>query len=238
MPSRAIHASPEDESREGVPVWVVSFADMSLLLPGFFTMLLAIASQTKATDTDMLRVLASVKVGFGYRPVESSRNEQDLAVMKLLATRKRGPYNSGLEWTTPAIPGRTIRAKHQRVRVRGTVGDEIVFPHNSAALPIGDDIDDNLLTIANTVRNHFRRIVIQGHCSPAEARRDPGGHWLAFQRAAAIRRELITRGVDRNRIRIVSCASHDRSSEVAARIARRVEVTLSAYYLPDRDFEF
>lgn len=238
MPSGSIHVSQDDESRDRAPVWVVSFADMSLLLLGFFTMLLAIASQTKATDADMLRVLASVKVGFGYTPEESSSDELDLAVMRLLATRKRGPYKTDLEWTTPAIAGRTIRAKDQWVRLRGIVGEAIIFPHNSAVLPDSDDTEANLTAIAGVVRNHFRRIVIQGHCSLPEARRGPGGHWLAFQRAATIRRELIARGVDSDRIRIVSSASHDRYPETSSRIDRRVEVTLSAYYLPGKDFEF
>lgn len=233
MASGDLPTPREKESTEGAPVWIVSFADMSLLLLGFFTMLLAVSSQMRATDEDVLRILASVKVGFGYRPTESSpKDELDLAVLYVLATKKRGPLKTIPERTAPAIPGKTIRDKDEWVRVRGVIGEIVVFRNDSADLPDHPDVQFNLDLIATVVRDHYRRIVIQGHCSAGEAARHNGGHWLSYRRAVTIRNELMSRGVDGKRIRVVSCSAHDRAPETSARIHRRVEVTFNTYYLP------
>ena len=224
--------SKDDEGGGGAPAWVVSFADMSLLLLSFFILLLAVSSQKTATDDDILKVLASIKVGFGYTPKEDNPQDNlDLAVLQVLAMKKRGPLKSQLLWTSPAIEGKSMRDKDLWVRVKGAVGKPIIFEPNSDIVPLA--WQSTLDEIATVVRHHYRLIVIQGHCSPDEARADiNGGHGLAFRRTLALKAALEDRGIASARIRLVSCASHDTAKETASRIQRRAVITLGTYYLP------
>ena len=236
MASDDIPEMSEEDPPQGAPAWVVSFADMSLLLLSFFIMLLAVSSQSRATDDDILKVLAAIKVGFGYTPKESSNDQLDLAVLQIMATKKRGPMKSDIERRTAARKGKTIRDAEEWIRVKGAVGDVIIFNPNSSTLQANDDVQSNLTSIASLVRTHYRRIVVQGHCSPGEAaRNEDGGHWLAFQRAITVRDALVARQVDPSRIRVVSCASHNTNKESLATIRSRVVVTLGNYFLPGKD---
>ena len=233
MSSKSGPPAPEpEEVAPGAPAWIVSFADMALLLLSFFILLLAVSSQKTATDDDILKVLASIKVGFGYTPKDDNpQDDLDLAVLQVLAMKKRGPLKSQLLWTSPAIEGKSMRDKDLWVRVKGAVGKPIIFDPNSDIVPLS--WQSTLDEIATVVRHHYRLIVIQGHCSPEEAARDlDGGHGLAFRRALALKAAIEDRGIASARIRLVSCASHDRAKETSSRIQSRAVITLGTYYLP------
>src|SRR5206468_4688627 len=97
-------------------------------------------------------------------------------------------------------------------------------PQESAA-----DLDQ----VAEMVRNHYRALVIQGHCSPDEAVQDPaGGHDLAFRRAAAVRQALEERAIAAARLRLVSCAAHSVPRDLMSTDKRLVVITMGSYLLP------
>lgn len=221
-----------EEGGGHAPAWIVSFADMVILLMSFFVLLLATSSQKTATDEDLLKVLASVKVGFGYMPRANSKDPLDVAAFQVLTQRKRGGTGSGNQWQqTAAIDGKKNKERDTWLKAQSPLGRPVYFAQHSPKLPSSSAAD--LDQIAEIIRHHFRAIVIQGHCSPEEAAQDPtGGHDLTFRRAAAVKRALEDRGVAASRLRLVTCASHAVPMGLDSSEKQLVVVTMGNYLLP------
>ena len=218
---------------QGAPLWMVSFADMSLLLQCFFIMLLTKMKDVEIADQDILRILASIKAGFGYVPEESS-DPLDQAVLQVLSRTDKGRMDSNNKWTSPAIAGSKVGRKDVFGWARAPFGRAVYFRTNSAVIePVWTK---ELEEIAELVRHHYREIVIQGHCSKKEAKSDraSGGHDIAFQRALAVKKRLQAFGVASMRLRIVTCGPHDKYKNETEPVDReRVVVMLGTYYLPN-----
>ena len=225
------HSDADDSG--GAPAWVVSFADMSLLLLSFFIMLLAVSSQKTATDEAILKVLAAIKVGFGYTPKDPNVDELDIAVLQVLQLQNEPGVKSQLLWSSPAMKDKAKKTKDKSlwVRVKGVVGRPIFFGKSSSDIPLQSE--DTLDQIADVVRHHYRILLIQGHCSIEERRMDPvGGHDLAFRRALAIGQALEKRGIAAARIRVVSCADNETPDETPDNLKHRAVIQLGNWYLP------
>jgi len=219
----------EAEGERGAPVWIISFADMSLLLLCFMIMLLASSSQSSSTAEDMLKVLASVKVGFGYVPREGSTEPIDMAVSQILRVSSPMPVESQTRWPTAAIEGQKWKPPDLLVKEKGMIGRPILFTLDSVQIsPKAQTVLDE---IAEFIRHHNRNIVIQGHVSPQEVGLDPDkGHELAYRRAFAVKRALARRGIAERRLYLVSCAYFD-AEKVDPLLQQRAVITLGEYFL-------
>lgn len=220
----------------GAPLWVVSFCDMTILEMSFFVILLAGSSQKSAADDELLAILASIKAGFGYVPNFKSTEKMDMAVLQILAHNKNRATNKNqIEWYSNRQAD--LNPPHDPSlwsRVKGTVGKPIIFDENSAELPL--NWETRVDEIAERLRHHFRQILIQSHCSPAEAAADPQqGHDLTFRRAVAIKEAFEKRGIAASKLRIVSCAAFDTQRESNTEMQRRTVIALGTYYLPGGD---
>ncbi len=225
-----------EEGGGHAPMWIVSFADMVILLMSFFVLLLCKGAQKTTTDEDLLKILASVKVGFGYTPKPDSKDPLDIAVLQVLSQKQKGGFNhSGQRWLSPAVKGQANKERDSFVKAQSNVGKPIHFAKNSAAIP--KDAIENLEQIAEVVRHHFRSIVIQGHCSQDEANHDSlEGDDLAIRRALAVKTALKNHGVSVSRLRIVSCSSNEPLKELKSTDRQLAIVTIGSYFLPsDRD---
>src|SRR5437870_862637 len=81
-----------EEAGESAPLWVISFADLSTLLMSFFVLMMASTpkGQTSSSpDAELLKVIASIKASFRYRPTPGSKDPLDMAVMKLLSAKEK-----------------------------------------------------------------------------------------------------------------------------------------------------
>ena len=214
------------------PMWIVSFADMVILLMSFFVLLLCKGAQKTSTDEDLLRILASVKVGFGYTPKPNSKDPIDIAVLQVLSEKRSGGFNySGSHWKSPSIKGQPNKERDNWVKAQSLVGKPIRFAQNSAVIPKATI--ENIEQIAAIVRHHFRMVVIQGHCTESEAERDPeNGHDLAYHRALAVCAALRNHGVAATRLRVVSCSSYEPLKNLNSTDRQLAVVTLGSYFLP------
>jgi len=221
-----------EEGGGHAPMWIVSFADMVILLMSFFVLMLVKGEQKTTSNEDMLKVLASVKLGFGYVPRPDSKDPIDLAVFQVMAQKNSGKFpNNGQKWLPAAIEGQQKKEPDPWVKAQSLVGKPIRFSRNLDEIPKTTlpDLDQ----IAEVIRHHYRTIVIQGHCSEEEASRDAiRGHDLSFRRAVAVKIALEARGVAPSRLRIVSCANHESTKELKSPDRQLVVVTLGQYFLP------
>lgn len=222
-----------EEGGGHAPMWIVSFADMVILLMSFFVLMLVKGEQKTASNDDMLKVLASIKVGFGYVPKPNSKDPIDIAVFQVMAQRGSGtfPKSHGQRWLSAAVDGKAKKEPDPWVKAQSNTGKPIRFRRNSDVIPksASEDLDQ----IAELIRHHYRVIVIQGHCSPEEAARDAmQGHDLSFRRAAAVKLALQSRGVGAARLRIVSCANHESLKDMRSDSRQLVVVTIGTYMLP------
>lgn len=224
-----------EEGGGHAPAWIVSFADMVILLMSFFVLLLATSSQKTATDEDLLKVLASVKIGFGYMPKDNSKDPLDIAAFQVLSQRKRVGNSSGNQWQRDAaIDGSKNKERDAWLKAQSPLGRPVFFATNSTKLP--DNSTADLEQIGELIRHHYRAVVIQGHCSPEESAQDSsGGHDLAFRRAVAVRQALEDRGIAASRLRLVSCASHATPKGLEAADKQLAVVTMGNYLLPADD---
>jgi chemotaxis protein MotB len=221
-----------EEGGGHAPAWIVSFADMVILLMSFFVLLLATSSQKTATDEDLLKILASVKVGFGYMPRPNSTDPLDIAAFQVLSQRKRASGGSGNQWQqNAAIDGSKNKERDTWLKAQATLGRPVYFAANSIKVPTtaASDLDE----IAALIRHHYRAVVVQGHCSPDEAKQDPTeGHDLAFRRAVALKKALEDRGVAASRLRLVTCSFHAVPPGLESKEKQLAVVTMGNYLLP------
>lgn len=221
-----------EEGGGHAPMWIVSFADMVILLMSFFVLLLCQGKQKSVVNEDLLSFLASIKVEFGYTPRPDSKDPLDLAVFQVLSQKRKGNFNqSGQIWLPPSIKGRADKERDSWVKAQSNVGKPIRFARDSASIPKA--MAENLEQIAEIVRHHFRTIVIQGHCSQEEAAHDSlDGDDLALRRALAVKTALKSHGVAATRLRVVSCAANEPLKNLRAPDRQLVVVTLGSYFLP------
>jgi chemotaxis protein MotB len=221
-----------EEGGGHAPMWIVSFADMVILLMSFFVLLLCQSSQKTSTDADLIKILASVKASFGYAPKADSKDPLDIAVLQILSQKQKGGFTSnGQRLMQPSIKGQQTKDRDTWVKAQANVGKPVRFSRSSAVIPKSADGDLN--EIAEVVRHHFRAIIVQGHCSQEESAHDSlEGHDLSFRRALAVKVALEARGVAASRLRIVSCGAHESLSEIKSPDRQLVVVTLGAYFLP------
>lgn len=208
---------------------------MTILEMSFFVILLAGASSKSSTDDDILKMLATIKAGFGYVPKADSTDKLDLAVLQILAHRRsKIVAPNQIRPSNPAVSGEQLRDRDLWVQVKGTIGKAIIFEENSFEIPYSQE--PRVEEVAAVLRNQYKVCVVQGHCTPQETERDPkGGYEISFRRAMALKDALERKGIPSGRMRIVACSSYDQFRETKSSIQRRAVVTMGNYYLPGGD---
>jgi flagellar motor protein MotB len=235
---------------EECPEWIFTFADLVMLMMGFFVILWVLKpSPTKndaggAPNDDWIAVAAAVREAFGYMPDPHSKDPVDLhMLLKRLHTVNpvKGPTpgsrahieEQGAKGTDPEVTS----IREGKVSI---VGSRLLFDRGSADLT--PDTRNALDQIAGKIRGHYNIVLIKGHAALDDL--PEGGSTqqrmeISLRRAQAAADYLVSTGVDAQVLRVQGCSTYEpvnpRAYTAEAQAAnRRVEVEVTASLIGDR----
>jgi chemotaxis protein MotB len=227
---------------EECPEWIFTFADLVMLMMGFFVILWVLKPTgnpevtNKSFDVqteEWLETVGEIRGGFGWEASPASADPVDRAMIRKRARNgpgERGKLPREIEGATGTDPEvTTIRLGKQT-----SVGGKLIFERGSAALT--PDTISALDQIAVQIRGHRNVVLVKGHSSrddfadptPAEKSMD-----LSLRRAQAVADYLTSRGVEPEILRVQGCSTFEPVSQraytpAAQSVNRRVEVEATA----------
>jgi len=241
------HGGGHAEHEEGVPEWVVSFADNALLQMGFFVILLALNMKPASS-------------GHGGAPKDNREAGQSPPNPALLdaAIAIREAFNNPVSMTSsdpndaPLIR-RIIQRREGQSFEDGPRGDkhnvQTVRPtdyHRTSGLVLFDEgstkIDKEgqsaIAEVAKQLKGRKTIVEVRGHASLAEAKSNEDmGMGLSYNRAIEVGKRLREAGLEWEQLRIVACGAGDRAAPIARgadqqRANHRVEVIVTDELMP------
>src|SRR5688572_20759324 len=223
---------------EECPEWIFTFADLVMLMMGFFVILWVLkpapGEPGKPQQELPVEVLAAIREAFNYVPDPSSKDPVDVhMLLKKLEQMKplKGPGDGGkTKLERKGVQGSDPEVELVRPSKQVGTGARILFPQADAALP--PDSRRALDDIANIIRGHRNIFIVKGHASSddfPDAPDDRARMDLSLKRAQAAADHLASKGVDRETLRIQGCSTYEplvqRAWTTDARAQnRRVEV--------------
>jgi len=234
---------PAEERGESAPLWVVSFADLVVLLLSFFVILSSTAGAKNAMyDPEFADLIAAIKKAFGYIPPSDSTDPIDLRILRNLLTKSKGDSGTSsrkgeARRKNPGVEGRDELVKNIRKGTEITIGETIFFPRDTSELT--PQVVERLKYIAGLVRGHTNVFVIKGHTSHDEEYQLRGStRDLAYDRARAVESALLALGVARESLRLKICRDKEPLKEgvytdAERDINRRVEVVATEALVAD-----
>jgi flagellar motor protein MotB len=235
---------------EECPEWIFTFADLVMLMMGFFVILWVLkpaptkdAANPQSND-DWIAVAASVREAFGYLPDPHSKDPVDLhMLLKKLHTVNpvKGPTPGsraheeakGAAGTDPEVT--SIREGRHTV-----IGGKTLFDRGSTELT--PETRKSLDQVAEKIRGHYNIVQIKGHAALDDLGDSASAsQQMAFSmaRAQAAADYLVSKGVDPQVLRVQGCSTFEPINERAytadAQAAnRRVEVEVTSSLVSDR----
>lgn len=209
-----------EEAHEGAPEWLISFADMVMLMMGFFVILFALNAQPKggnpggggeehegvANEPDLVDFAIAVRRAFHNDVDLSSTDPADqVLIQRILSERAKGAGESSDEGTK----GADRNVQSVRPSDRYGQGTHVVFARKSAELApaAGETLDE----LARQLKGQSTVIEVRGHVGVGESYGDPErGMELSIDRALAAAKRLAAGGVDWWRLRIEAAGSNER----------------------------
>lgn len=218
------------------PIWIISFADLVVLLMSFFVIIAVGNPKNAAYDPDFAEIVAAIKKAFKYVPPVDSKDPVDLILLKKqLKNLKAHKGDSGKSSDRgeafnriEGMSGQNDMVTTVRTGTQTTIGGVIPFALNSSE--ITEKSSAILKRIADQIRGHTNVFLAKGHTSRDEeysirnTEKD-----LSYQRARAAIKKLVEFGVARESLRIEACRDFEpvkkhAYSEVNRANNRRVEI--------------
>jgi len=234
---------------EECPEWIFTFADLVMLMMGFFVILWVLKPNPgkKGSDNDsendyVVKIAASIRAGFDYVPNPQSRDPVDrqMIIDGLSRTHPPGDGKMGKSVIQPkGAVGTDDDVTNIRPSDHATEGGKMLFDQGSAVLT--DQTKQELDQIAEMIRGHRNIVMIKGHTSLDDL---PDGATeqqkmdLSLRRAQAASDYLVTKGVDARAIRVQGCSTFEPLSQGqytvdSQALNRRVEVEATNTLIDD-----
>lgn len=234
-----------EEGHEGAPEWLISFADMVMLMMGFFVILFCLkvegvpgpSSGLPGDDTkpeqgssDFVDFAIAVRAAFN-NPVDlSSKDPRDQALIQRMI--ERGKARNKQE----GLKGQEKESESIRPSEYHAMSGAIPFSDGSSELSAAGR--DEAGAVARKMRGRKLIIEVRGHANAAEAfATHDRGMSLAMQRAMSVAEVLAANGVDWWQMRLVAAADNDRVEAFPGdrdtdRANSRVEVIVTDEVMP------
>lgn len=210
------------EHEEGVPEWVVSFADNALLQMGFFVIMFAMNVGPKAKGENpedsgktgypsaaMADALIAIREAFNSPLDLNSANPNDAPLIERMRQRlaEEGQLTEG-------APG-SARSQ-QAIRPSDYNNVTASFPFDVNAKGLSESNRELARSVADKLRGQTYVIEVRGHVSAVEAAAgQEAALRLSFQRAQSVAQALVENGIKWSNLRIAACADHDRKTALA-----------------------
>jgi chemotaxis protein MotB len=228
---------------EECPEWIFTFADLVMLMMGFFVILWVLkppaGKDGEPAPALPFETIGKIREAFGYVPDPNSKDPIDVEMLRHMVPA-RGPSRGGKvsnekqgkEGTEPEVE--MVRPSKQV----GT-GTKVLFNPGDAKLP--PESMQSLDAIALLIKGHTNIYMIKGHTAAddfPEASDESLKMDLSLRRAQAAADYLVTRGVDRKTLRVQGCSTYEPlvqrayTSETRSQ-NRRVEVESTATLVKD-----
>ncbi len=210
----AHHGGGHAEHEEGVPEWVVSFADNVLLQMGFFVILLALNMGAKATgpsepgpgtpaksaEDALIDLAIAVRSGFNSPVDMASTAPEDQALIRRLLERSSG------EPPRPSGAGVEEDGKQQSIRPSEDETDGAFVEFEEREHALNANAKTITANIARKVVGTKWMVEIRGHASSRESFGDTErGRKLSYDRAMETARVLVAGGLKWEQLRVVAC---------------------------------
>ena len=249
MAKSKCHCKKATECEE-CPEWIFTFADLVMLMMGFFVILWVLKpaptkeSAAEGSTEEWLTVVASVREAFGYLPDPHSTDPVDLHMLlkkSMTQNQVKGPKlgsrshrdQNSQEGTDPEV--QSIRdGKHT------TVGGRLLFDAGQGTLSAKTKqaVDD----VADQIRGHYTIVLIKGHTAGDDLPDDATPLQkmdLSWKRAQVVAAELESHGVDPQTLRIEGCSIYEpvnlrAYTPEAIAPNRRVEIDVTATLVDER----
>jgi flagellar motor protein MotB len=225
---------------EECPEWIFTFADLVMLMMGFFVILWVLKTTGKpaANETtptkDMINVAAAVRSAFGYVPKAGSMDPVDQKMILDQMSQPKIPDGPGQGGKTKIRPdgaeGTDREVQSVRLGMQAIVGTRVIFEHGEAVLT--PTAIEQLGQIADQIRGHRTIVLVKGHTSrddfddkaTSQQKLD-----LSLRRAQVASDYLTSIGVDPEILRVVGCSTFEpviqrEYTPNAQTLNRRVEV--------------
>ena len=234
---------------EECPEWIFTFADLVMLMMGFFVILWVLKPQPgkqgasdAAAEDYLIKIEASIRGGFGYIPNPNSKDPVDMQMIMNGMSRIHPP-GQGKRGKTENEPKGAVGTEPEVTNIRpsnhATEGGKMLFEQGSGDLT--DETRHDLTEIADVVRGHRNIVMIKGHTSlddlPDNATEQQKMD-LSLRRAQAAEDFLVKKGVDPEIIRVQGCSTFEPLTQHqytpdAQMLNRRVEVEATNTLIDD-----
>jgi flagellar motor protein MotB len=234
---------------EECPEWIFTFADLVMLMMGFFVILWVLKPDpgkkgNSETDDYVVKIAAAIRGGFGYVPNPQSRDPVDMQMI-INGLSKIHPPGQGKRGKAETEPKGAVGTESEVTNIRpanhATEGGKMLFDKNSADL--SDETKTELSQLAEVIRGHRNIIMVKGHTSLddlPDGATDQQKMDLSLRRAQAAANFLVTRGVDPHLIRVQGCSTFEPLTERqytvdSQLLNRRIEVEATNQIFDDSD---
>jgi flagellar motor protein MotB len=204
---------------EECPEWIFTFADLVMLMMGFFVILWVLKPSPSpkteaAANQDWIKVAAAIRDAFGYVPKSGSSDPVDMQMILQQMSQPRIPSGPGQGGKTTVRPDGARGTDPEVTAIRpgrqAMVGGRLLFDKAESKLtPMTLGMLDQ---IADQIRGHLNIILVKGHTSlddlddsaTAEQKMD-----LSLRRAQSVSDYLTQHGVDPQILRVQGCSTFE-----------------------------